>query len=408
MRGRKRRKPLFDVSLDVFHHHDGVVHHDTDGQHQPEQAEGIQREAQQVENAEGTHHRHRHRDQRNDRRAPGLQEQNHHQHDQHHGFQQRLHHRTDRITHEDRRIVRCRPLHVCREARGQFVHFRAHHVRQIDGVRPRRLEDTNPDRVFIVQLGTQGIAPGAHFNPRHVAQADDRTILRCFQDNIAKLFFGMQAPLGVNGDQEVALFRQRLGAKLTGRDLYVLLLHRRDHVRGGQPARRHFIRVQPDAHRVLAGAENLDLADAGQARQLILHLQRGVVAHIQRVVLTVWRKQMHHQRQRGRLLLGGNAQTPHVLRQTRFGLRDAVLHLNLRLIRVSPRTEGHGGHQHAVRARDGFHVHHVLDAVDRLFQRRRHGLGNHFRVGARVLGAHLHAWRHDVRVFAHRQQRDGD
>ena len=57
----------------------------------------------------------------------------------------------------------------------------------------RRLEDTNPDRIFIVQLGTQGIAPGTHFNPRHIAQADDRTILRCFQDNIAKLFFGMQA-----------------------------------------------------------------------------------------------------------------------------------------------------------------------------------------------------------------------
>ncbi|MGQ7175189.1 efflux RND transporter permease subunit, partial [Escherichia coli] len=28
------------------------------------------------------------------------------------------------------------------------------------------------------------------------------------------------------------------------------------------------------------GANNLDLADAGQARQLILHFQRGVVAHI--------------------------------------------------------------------------------------------------------------------------------
>ena len=117
---------------------------------------------------------------------------------------------------------------------------------------------------------------------------------------------------------------------------------------------------------------------------------------------------MHHQGQRRRLFLRRDAQTAHILRQTRLGLRHAVLYLNLRLIRVGSRTESDGRHQHAIRTRDGFHVHHVLDAVDRLFQRRRHGLGNHFRVGARVLGAHLHAWRHDVRVFAHRQQRDGD
>ena len=32
-------------------------------------------------------------------------------------------------------------------------------------------------------------------------------------------------------------------------------------------------------------SQKSDLADAGQARQLILHFQRGVVAHIQRVVL---------------------------------------------------------------------------------------------------------------------------
>ena len=218
----------------------------------------------------------------------------------------------------------------------------------------------------------------------------------------------MQTALGVNRDQEIALLRQRLGAKLTGGDLDVLLLHRRHHIRGRQTAGGHLVGIQPDAHRVFAGAKYLDLADAGQARQLILHLQRGVVAHIQRVVLTVWRKQMHHQGQRRGLFLGGDPQTAHVLRQTRLGLRDPVLHLNLRLIRVGTRAEGHGGHQHAVGAGDRFHVHHVFNAVDRFLQRRRHGLGDHFRVGAGILRAHLHAGRHDVRIFAHRQQRDGD
>ena len=299
-------------------------------------------------------------------------------------------------------------MHIFREAGGQLGHFGAYRVRQIDGVSAGGLEDTDPDRILIVELGAQRIATGTHLDARHVAQADQRAILRRFQNDIAKLFFGMQTALGVNGDQEIALLRQRLGAKLSGRHLDVLLLHRRHHIRSRQTAGRDLIGIQPDAHRIFTGAKNLDLADAGQARQLILHFQRGVVAHIQRVVLPVWRKQMHHQGQRRRLLLGGDPQTAYILRQARFGLRDAVLHLNLRLIRVGTRAEGDGGDQHAVGAGDRFHVHHVFNAVDRFLQRRRHGLGNHFRVGAGIFRAHLDARRDDIRIFAHRQQWDSD
>ncbi|MNO84953.1 hypothetical protein D3C76_763090 [compost metagenome] len=32
-----RRQPKADIPFDVLHHHDGVVHHDADGQHQAEQ-----------------------------------------------------------------------------------------------------------------------------------------------------------------------------------------------------------------------------------------------------------------------------------------------------------------------------------------------------------------------------------
>ncbi|MNE08600.1 hypothetical protein D3C80_1012530 [compost metagenome] len=271
MRRLKRRKPLFDISLNVFHHHDSVIHDDTDSQYQPEQTQGIERKAKQVENAERSHDRYRHRDQRNNRRAPGLQKQNHHQYNQRHRFQQGLHDRVNGVAYENRRIVRRRPLHIFRETRGQFVHFRPHGVRQIDGVRARGLEDTNPDRVFIVELRTQRIAARTHFNPCHIAQAYQRAVLCRFQNNIAKLFFCVQTPLGINGDQEIALFRQRLSAKLPGGNLYVLLLHRRHHIGGRQPARRDFSGIKPDAHRVFAGAKNLNLTHARQTRQLILH-----------------------------------------------------------------------------------------------------------------------------------------
>lgn len=225
---------------------------------------------------------------------------------------------------------------------------------------------------------------------------------------LPELFFGLQAALGVDRQQIVAARRHRLRAELAGGDLHVLLLHGAHHVGGGQATRGNLVRIEPDAHRILTGAENLHLADARQTGQLILDLQGGVVAQVQRIVLAGRRYQMHHQRQRRRLLLGGDALAAHVFRQARFGLRHAVLHLHLRLIGIGARAEGDGGHQHAVGTGDRFHVHHVFDAVDRFFQRRCHRFSDLFRVGARVFGAHLHAGRHHVRVLADRQQRDGD
>jgi flagellar basal body rod protein FlgG len=38
---------FFDVAVDVLQHHDGVVHHQADGQHQRQQGEGVDGEAEQ-------------------------------------------------------------------------------------------------------------------------------------------------------------------------------------------------------------------------------------------------------------------------------------------------------------------------------------------------------------------------
>ena len=39
--GVHRRQPQGDVPLHILHHHDGVIDHDADGQHQTEQGERI-------------------------------------------------------------------------------------------------------------------------------------------------------------------------------------------------------------------------------------------------------------------------------------------------------------------------------------------------------------------------------
>ena len=174
------------------------------------------------------------------------------------------------------------------------------------------------------------------------------------------------------------------------------------------PRAASLVGIDPDTHRIVAGAEYQRLADPRQAGKLVFYAQRRVVAQVDAVVAAVRRGQVHDHRQVRRLFLGGDAEPPHVLGQPRQRLVDAVLHLHLREVGVGARLKGHRQPQYAVAARDRLHVHHVLDAVDRLFQRRCDRLRDLLGVGARIYRAHLHGRRHDVRIFADREQRHGD
>ena len=57
-----RRQPVGDIALDVLDDDDGVVDHDADRQHQPEQRQVVEREAECRHEEERADERHRHGD----------------------------------------------------------------------------------------------------------------------------------------------------------------------------------------------------------------------------------------------------------------------------------------------------------------------------------------------------------
>ena len=77
--GRERVHALLDVAEDVLQHHDGVVHHQADRQHQRQQRQRVDGEAEQRHQGEGADQADRDRDDRDDRGAHRAQEHEDHQ-----------------------------------------------------------------------------------------------------------------------------------------------------------------------------------------------------------------------------------------------------------------------------------------------------------------------------------------
>ena len=60
--------------MDSLNNHNGIVHHNGNSQQQGAERQQVDREAHHVEEEEGTYQRYRHGNQRDERRAPVLQE----------------------------------------------------------------------------------------------------------------------------------------------------------------------------------------------------------------------------------------------------------------------------------------------------------------------------------------------
>jgi hypothetical protein len=163
------------------------------------------------------------------------------------------------------------------------------------------------------------------------------------------------------------------------------------------------VRIDPDAHGIVALAEQLEIGHAGQTRELVADLEH-VVRDIFRAARAIRREDMHAQQQGRHRLLDLHALGLHLLREARQGVRDAVLGQHQVGIGVRPDLEDHGHRELAVPGRLAGDVIHVLDAVDRLFERGGDGAGHGFGRGARIAGHDLDRGRDDVGILGDRQQ----
>ncbi len=161
--------------------------------------------------------------------------------------------------------------------------------------------------------------------------------------------------------------------------------------------------IEPNAHGVVAAAEDGDRADSIDAVEDVGDLQVGVVRDEECVARLVGRVEVDDHHQIGRRLGDGHTDVAHIGRQARLGDGDPVLHLHLRDIEVGAELERHLDGKLAVTRRVRRDVEHVLDAVDLLLQRSNDGCGNDVGAGAGILARDVDGRRRDLRILCNGQ-----
>ncbi|CRR26763.1 hypothetical protein PAERUG_P47_London_12_VIM_2_12_12_05141 [Pseudomonas aeruginosa] len=403
-RGLGRGNPLLRHDpLDVLHHHDGVVHQDADRQDHAEHGHHVHREPQQVHHHQRTQQAHRHHDGRDQGVADVLQEQEHHQEHQDHRFDQGVDHLLDGHVDEARGVVGHAVLHVLGEERRQFGETLFHQGSGLDRVGPGRQLDSPAHGGRAVQSRGNVVALLAEFQARDIGEPDQRAVLVGAQHYLAELLRIVQGALHRQGRRQLLRGTARCAAEGAGRHLHVLPADGIAHVVDGEAEAHQLLRIDPDPHGRL-GREELQLADARQAPQLVVDIARGVVAEGGGVAaLSAFLvAERIDQQETGAGLLDLQALGQHRLRHARLGFLQAVLHVHLGQVRIGARLEGDDDLGGAVGVVGRLEVEQALGAVQRLLKHTGDGVHQHLRRGAGIGGGDGDLWRRDIGVLRYR------
>ncbi len=278
--GVPRREPLFaHQPFNVLHHHDRIVHQQSDGDHHGEHRQHVDREAEGRQCRAGAQQDDRYGNGRDQRGSDVAHEQPHHQEDQHDGLDQRFDRLADRHAHKRRGVVGIDHLDAGREEITHLAQLCPDPLGGIECIRARRLADRQDGGGLSVVAGIDVIRLRAQLGAPDIADEDARAV-RVYTDGDRGEFLGRLQEV-LDNDRRVQLLAVDGGnrAELAGGDLDIVGAQGRDHIGDGQVVGGELVGIQPDAHRVL-GTEVLDLADARDTGQDFFEVRLRVVAQV--------------------------------------------------------------------------------------------------------------------------------
>ena len=386
-----------------FDHHNGIVDHDGDSQQQGRQRQQVDGEAKHVEEEERTDERYGHGNQRDERRAPVLQE---HVDNDEHQYQREdkcKGHFLDGGIEELGDIVVNLIRHARREELGLLFQLGLHLLSYFVGVRTGNLLHHTHHRRNVVVLHRHGVLQAAQFNLGHVLQLQSLSVGIARDDDVAKLIGGLETACIAHG---ILVGYIRLLAECTRSCLNVLLGQHTADVRGHQVVLLHHVGLQPDAHGVglhtwrLHVAHTLNTLDGRNDIDIVIVGEELVV------VASVAGEGEHHHL-RGLALHDRHTNLSHLSRQQGLSLRNAVLHVDSTHVGIHALTEKNGDlcRTRRGRRRDIVHAFHTVDA---LFKRRDDRVLHRLGIGTRIAGPYNHGRRCNIGILLNRQREQSD
>ncbi len=407
--GVVRGEAALDPAVDVFDDDDGVIDDDADGEDETEEGEHVEGEAEHPHDGEGADEGDGDGQERDEGSAPALEEDEDDEGDEGDGFKEGFDDVLDAVADEGGGVVGDGIGDAGGEALFEVFHFGVDGVGGGDGVGAGELEDGQSDGGESVEVGGGGIIGGGEFDAGDVLEAGDAAVGAGFDDDVGELFGIDESALSVDGVLELGgAFGKGEAADDAGGDLHVLVADGVDEITGGDIARSEFFRIEPESHGVIAGAEDEDIADAGEAGDFILDLKGGEVAEVERIAGAVGGIDGDGECDIGGGFFDDDAAADDFRGEDGLGDGDAVLDLDLGDVEVGAELEGDGELHAAVIAALAGHVEHAFDAVDLFFDGGGNGFGDGFGVGAGIVGADGDGGGRDFRILRDGEGEDGD
>ena len=286
---------FLDVALDVFDDDDGVVDDEAGGERDAEERERVDGEAEDPDEGEGADEGDGDGDGGDEGGAPVLQEEEDDDDDDDDGFDEGLDDFVNRGADDSGGIEGDDGLHAGREGFGEAAELGFGIAVHLEGIGVAELLDAETDGGNAVEGEGAGVGVGTQFGAADVLDLHDAGG-GVLDDDVVELLRGGEAADDIDGDLEGLL---RIGgrlAELAGGNFDVLLAQRADDVGGGELAGGELDRVEPDAHGVLADAEDDDIADALDALEGVLDVDVEVIAHEEVAVLRRGRRRCRRRR----------------------------------------------------------------------------------------------------------------
>ncbi len=399
---------LLHHALDVLDHHDGVVDHDADGQDEGEQGDGVGGIAEHEQGGDGADDADRDGGGGDQGGADIAEEDEDHQHHEGEGFEQGLEDLGDGVSDEGGAVVEDDLLHARREALFQRVQGLVDAGGDFHRIGAGGEVDADGDGGLAVEAAFGVLGGRAEFDARDIADAQDRAVRVGAHDDVGE-FLGRGAPAaGLQVHLDGVAVDRRLGADAPDGALDVLRLQGGDDVGRGQAEIDQAGGLEPDAHRIVECAEHERLSDAGDAGDGVDDVDGDVVGDEERGQGGVFGVELDEFQDGGAALGDGDALALDLGGHARQGGLDAVVDVDGVDVRVGAEVEADGQGIAAVIGAVGFHVQHLVDAVDGGFERLGDGGFDNGGGGAGEARADLDLGRDDVRELGDREAGPGD